>query len=779
MTNEPNKIDAPFDDKGKAVLNRFKTPAKARSALSILDRDDEKHAKDRLLHKGMINGNRPYNSDRLKAMQQGWRCNVNFREGEAIRDMNAGAYWSMMNDVPYYLDVSYTDPTIDPTMSFFWGNTFAEEYTEMIQNWRAWHYNVSLVIQDFLIPGVSGFHFKDKWTWQPKGVKREDLRFKVSDASNPEDLSLLFIRDSISPYKLHAAMQNESAAKKMGWNPDMVKKAVIAKYISKTLTTEQQNSATMSEITQQKFKDGDFMDAASELEDLNIVWFYVREPSGKWSEYILVEDAQVEGYLLEGSEKYESLSQVFIPFFYTIGDGDVGSVRGLGNRMFGTVEYSNRLLCGIMDGAWLASAMLVQNQGGANGSLTIERIGPIAVLPSDVKPINQAFTPQFSQLADVRNLITTMQNNNNGVQVRSNQQGNQRVSATQTQYQMERDTQFSGQQVGNFYIYWAMLHQEIVRRLLSPGWTSVMPGYKERTAFIEACTKRGIPEMLLKNDMIKVRIMESVGSGSNIMKKQSSNRILGMSNGFDEIGRSNAMVDAVASEVGYRRASRYITNLNRNMVPSNESSIATLENSVMSMGKPVSVGADQKHLIHGMTHLQVLMETVQAYMQAAQTGQQMDPRAMLPLWQEGIQHLGEHIQRMNMDPRYKGDIDMLEKALAQILPIVKQAMQVAQTADSDEQEVQQAQLQNLAQNSAGNQQLQLKIQELQGRLQLEARKTEAELQMKAAKAEQAMAIKDAQARQKMDLKERAATGRRFAEQEGPAEIEEEMELPPM
>src|SRR5688572_15524056 len=87
-----------------APKNRIKSPAGARV---IIDRMRSNHIKrcegfERI--KGMLDGNPPYNPKRIRASGLSDLTNVNWKDGKAIFQGIALAYWSLFNEVENILE---------------------------------------------------------------------------------------------------------------------------------------------------------------------------------------------------------------------------------------------------------------------------------------------------------------------------------------------------------------------------------------------------------------------------------------------------------------------------------------------------------------------------------------------------------------------------------------------------------------------------------------------------------------------------------------------------
>src|SRR5687767_5433306 len=85
---------------GKAPETRLEGAWETSEIVQKLVEADQKRNHTDARIKGLIDGNPPYNQAALDELAQSWRCNVNWRIGEAFLNIGLSVYWDIISEGP-------------------------------------------------------------------------------------------------------------------------------------------------------------------------------------------------------------------------------------------------------------------------------------------------------------------------------------------------------------------------------------------------------------------------------------------------------------------------------------------------------------------------------------------------------------------------------------------------------------------------------------------------------------------------------------------------------
>lgn len=269
----------------------------------------------------------------------------------------------------------------------------------------------------------------------------------------------------------------------------------------------------------------------------------------------------------------------------------------------------------------------------------------------------------------------------------------------------------------------------------------MIPGYKSAHEFIEACKARGVPKTVLKEEFWTFKARRAIGFGSPVMKSILSADVLSVSPYMDEKGKFFAVRDYLIARVGVDAANRYMPPLNRNGIPSEEHSHASLENNDLKEGDSVIVGADQNHVIHLATHLQPLVQLADEY----NNGQIQDVRGLFIHMSASLRHSAKHLDFIQNDPARTNEYQSFRGQFEQLVRVHSTLeAQVTRLAQQEQRKAEeQAQLIQQAQEAVQGDDLKIKLAEMQQDFQIRIMKIQGNQQIAEAKALHGMEIKSA------------------------------------
>jgi hypothetical protein len=734
---------SPFDDKGKRVESRLRDVKSAISIFQTLLRADEGSAIQRARVDQMFDGAAPYNQAELTASGQGLKTNLNFNDAQRLLDIALSAYVDLDNSLEKLVEVFSTVGERGAAKEK--EDIVAEEITHLIRSWPEYHSSYLRLCTTFIKHGVGIAYFDSPDDWRFKVGGFNDFLIPRQTPATEQAITVAIGRRNYPLDELFQFIQNEKAAATVGWNVEAVKKVML-----KNVSTQGRNNMTGTTMTdyealQAEAKNNDLY-VGIQNPEVALLHFWVRELDGTVTHCIAPEKDATD-FLYKKVSRYETPEQAYI--FFTNGVGSNGtyhSVRGLGQRIFSHVQTSNRLRCQQIDGAMLASSVMLQPENQrALDELQFTFYGGYSVMSPNVKIVEKAIPNLATSVVPaLQDLSQQLALNTDTVSPYGAMQSSPYRNQMQITSDMDVSTRLSGASLNLFYASWNRLMREIVRRVVTSKKQD--PYVKE---FYARCAKRNVEANFIKTlDVTRTRAIRSIGNGSLANRLVALRELQAMSSQFDDIGRRNLTRDLVSTRVGYDLADRYVPNQEGDR-PATDTKIAIFENMQLQNGQPIPVISSE---LHGQ-HLPVHMQLAQQMLEAINAGQ-ADPQQMMPALQAIYQHMGETVQYAGGDPALGSMVSSAKQVLQYLEEAINNTMKALEKIQRDQQAQQEqmaaeggqmaAEGGQMPQQAPAMSDLDLKMQRAQIEMQIVQQKAELEMSLKQRKFDQEQAMKDAQ-----------------------------------
>lgn len=755
-------------ESGNPVSDRLATPEAARATYEQLKEGMRELAKLDARVMAMRNGNPPWSQTELVENGQGWRANLNTREMKSALNAKAESAYELHMETATRIEAR-VNPLFSKQASAVpeedWGAIVAEEYTGTHFNWKPGYFQIDLATRECLSFGLGLMVFPDEWDWRPKAYRKSQFLVDPSAQALAEHIELFGLHDEMTAGELFEIIADAKAAKAAGWNVQACKDLLVRIFLKGEGSSSSAASAAPVDLwtwVEQKYKNRDQLVQMRAFEKIALFHELVREvDDGSVTQITMsVTQGQKDEFLRKVPRRFSSMARALWLLPYGFEDGYIGSLRGLGHELVTYAEVSNRTVCSALDGGMIAGGLLLQAQSGFDAEqLAIIRNGPVTVIPPGLTAVQNTFAPPITGLISLRNMLRDITTSNVGIfPIRPENSPGEREAAKTAQQIVSEDSKEARYEKNkaNFeYLQWQTLHEEIFRRMTNPEYIfseRKLPGQKEAREFIRNCVARGVPlELLITPGAISIRISRVIGLGSPAARMDITNQLLGASSRMDETGRRHAEREWCAARVGYFNVDKFFPLRNRDKIPTNEMSIATLENNDFRDGMPVPVGGDQIHTIHlDQVHLpmvQGLVETVK------ENPEKADYPAIYKLLRVALPHMYSHLQYLLLDPSREVYTTKAKQVMLFLMQFFKQVESKVVKDDAARQQIaadqMAAQLQ-LMQNQL-SQENQVKLREIELKGALERMKQESLNQMRQDKTAQQMEIKRWQAQQQAAL----------------------------
>lgn len=742
---------------GKPPSSRIDEAAMAASLVTVYRNAEDTRASKRAIIKGLIDGNAPYNAAELKRMGQSYRSNVNFREAEGHLAARATTYSNLILDVSCLVSMTIKDKEFSTTD---YAGKIAGHFHDMLMKWPGFMFNMLLHQKELVDWGAGPVYWPHKRGWKFKALKRGS--FLVANAADAtlDTISVVVIRGQYDAcelfYKISASQEEldakitdkekQEAAKEQGWNVSLAKKLIIDADKMNTAKTQDQYSTSQWESLQQQIKNSDTMYSSSFSETIPVAHVFVKEYRGEISHFIIPESTDGSEFLFEKRKEYDCFENIICLFLADIGDGSFHSIKGMGAKIYAHCVVNNRMKNTLVDAAGLGASMVIQ---GDLSSARMIRLGPVALIQNGVSVIAGAFNPNLDGLLKVSAKLESNLSKNVGTERPDLLDHPEDKNQTQIgeRARMYREGKLERTDIMFYYQQADMLYNEIWRRLTNTDYSETDPGWKERKAFFEACKDDGIPKELLDPEKVSIEATRALGLGSPIMAREIGEAIVSLAPYFPDSGKNNAIRDLLAIMAGWKRVDRYMPSINTNSVPSNEHSIAQLENNDLQSGEQALVGQDQSGIIHLMVHLSPLVAIAEQFIATGGVGD--NPMKVHDYFLAALHHCAQHLDLMKDDKARSGEYKQFMAQFDDLLKVYNKLDAMVKKLQAQLQAQKEQEMADMQARSQQNPELAAKLAKQRDDFQLGIMKEQNMQKIRTAKASQIMNINAAKAVQKL------------------------------
>lgn len=710
---------------GKAPKSRLSTATQAQQLGNLLVNGNTARSFKKARLKGAIDGNPPYNPAKLKAAGQSWRTNCNFGGAEAAVSAGVTPFADLINGAPYYAEVQTEYGTSRERVEY--SQVLTEQFDYILRDWEGFDFQFQAMIFDMVAYGKGFMVWPDlldwKFEWVPEFLVYVPERTKAYTGKVP----MIMLRVNYELHELWEKIEDEETAKQAGWNVEAVKRAIESAYPPPSDGTQAHPSY---ELIQQKLKENELYEGYRS-KVVQVYHFFVVEFDGKVTELIVPEtntarkeESTTPEFLLKSSSKHEKLSDVIASFFFECSDGTWNGVRGLAQKIFPLIELQNRTLGAFFDNVFMRSGISLQaTSAEAIQKLSLINIGPFNIIPPGFTVQQSTIMGDLSGSMEADRTIEQKITEYTGTyKPRLDKPVGNPRTAREVEIDNERSATLSDNAVRRFYRNCDRFFHTLFFRVAKSD------------EFKKRLVDHGIPKDLISKVVDKVcavRAYRAIGNGNAFMRRNSLQQLAQIVPMMPETGRQAWVRDSIASITNRESVERYAP-MPDESVPTDDTSIAMLENAAMKIGSPVVWTETQNNVIHAQVHLQAGGQA------AASLQKGGNPIDILHFIDAIGAHSMVHIQKLASDPVRQNEFQVLQSQWKELAGIAdglrKQIEQQARQAAEQQQERQ-------SQEQPG----------MDPDTQAKMMKTDADIRMKEAKNQQLMRQKEEKHRQNMAL----------------------------
>lgn len=707
---------------------------------------------------GLIDGNAPYDRERLISANRADACNVNWGVPRSYLGTAIDAFYDIVDGAETYCVVELDLPDEQRTEK---SRIATEEFDKLQKSDRAWDSVIQISQREMVLFGTGPMIFEDGVDWRCKNCLHRNLLVPENQSSDIDEWELGTIRKAYLPHKLYEFIRDEKAAEAIGWNVEAVKQAIMAAHPA----TQQQGNYLNWEWHQQQLKNASYYYSA-QSKKIFCAHIYFKEfpkedqDDGRISHVIVLEVYGQENqnaanmFLFQSIGRFKEWRECVHPMYYNHGSGgEHHAVEGMGIKMYSAMEFQNRLLCNLADKAFAPKIIFKPTTPNGEQVASITNLGEYGSIPSGFDavqmPVNALMNDGLLMNREIKGMVASnLSQYRQDIQDSSDKPGNP-PTAHQVMQNASEQAKLGNTQLNRYFKQLDFLYAEKYRRAANPNLTREMPGGKMALDFQEACEKRGVT----RSDLVKVSFVKAsrvAGQGSQFMRQQMLQQLLGMVQMLPETGRDNLIRDVIASKVGQHFVRRYYPSSPAMQKPTEQNERALDQVAAMKVGIPPVVVSSQNAIIFAQTFLQAAAQAFQSLQQGASAPD------VLHFMQQCGPGIAAQLQRIANDPTRKAAYTALEKQYQQVVQMTDQLKQQVQAAIQKQQKQQQIQQQKMAEAQQQN-----GDPVARGELQIHAAQAQHDMQLNGARRNQEMQIHGAKSAQELQL-ERTRTAQDLA-----------------
>jgi len=615
-------------------------------------RDTEERRRNHAKVLRQLDGEKPYRDEDLVSSGQGWRCNVNFRDSEALLDQMLVSYWRLVHDVTNYVNVDVYD---DSQQAEVFKQAAETAFNLFIDEWGSGYVSSFMVAcRQMIALGAMAIEWPDLHSprWRP--IRVSDVLAPAKATADPDSWDYVLLRTQYTVAELWDLVRTpkaEAASEAAGWNIPALKRVLIRLRRGELNTPDQNDWVEVaSELRSNS------LGCSEEGSSLDVIIAHVKEFDGKITTTICPvhsssDDAEYlfDDYGIEG--RPTRMGERFTVVLFEVGDGRFYSVKGFGQKNFGIMTVLNRLRSRAVDRTVLDGLNFRDLSDGEIEDVPLVNVGAVNMFPRHLEQVPNYPTGRIT--LETLSMVESLQNFNNARYRDQGRRIQETDTATQARILANLQSEVDIANASFFLSQWTSnVLREQYRRLLYGK-------SEDAKAFRNRLLASGVDPEYIKTVRTTVRAGADPGQVSSEMQAQVAQTLIA-AGGNPHVNERWAWETYIAKTVG-ASAVRRALNPVEELDDEGAQRSAMLENLGFGSGMPIPVVHSDKHHIHLPIHLQPLAAFVERYRESGH----VDPQIVVTL-QMALPHIEEHFAYLDRDPSKKETRDKLWNMYAEI-----------------------------------------------------------------------------------------------------------------
>lgn len=668
---------------GSPVKSRIPAPEQAQEIANRLVRDDAIRAERRVLVQGAFNGNAPKRRADMETAGRKGDANLNWKQhrGHIINAWTP--FFDLVCEVPVCVDGQLEIG--EPDLSGELVRGFCEAFHKLQFGWRGFDDMNQLRDLQMLLHGPGVLAWEDEWNPFPKAILASNFYVPDECDISFENCELAMITSVMTVGQLWKKIQDPKAARAMGWDIEAVREAIM--------DAGRNNSEVLTwkwDRWEQAFKNGDIYISSKLTKRVQVCTLFVLEMSQKISQKIVPfrPGGGPTKFLFEKDSKYNSWDECICLFPYDIGaDGTYHSMKGLGTDIYPYCALLSKVYNSMADLVVTGIKPMWQpTTAGKMEEFQMVKWGGGNMIPSGINPIQMNISQGLGPAIEMGREFSNTLSQNTGAYNNSDV-APPTVEET-AKSAMIRATERSKLTKGShnrFYRGLDRYYAESWRRAVNPDLKEYHPGSKEALVFqaecYAICDRLNVPHGALQK-VKNIKAVRSIGLGSAAMRIEIANAIMEKYPYLDPVGQNHALRAWLSAMMSYANVDAFVPSITTGQMPTEDDSIAALENNALDTGGEIVITPRQNHVIHLNSHISSMEQDVQSLDQGA------NMRSVYGRLEAKAVHSHKHLSYLENNPIRKQEVAAFGerlRALGSIQDRLQQNIEEQDAASGQEQ----------------------------------------------------------------------------------------------
>lgn len=705
-------------DKPVAARERFTDPRALYKVFEEFRRYDIKDQERRAKILAIYNKNRPYRPEDLEKIGQKWRTNINFGALANAVDARAGAVAAIKTSKCNIINLESPVPQFAGPEDERATTVVEEEFSDAMRRDGRPITALALMNKEADLYGCGPVTWRNPEDYVPQALRRGQVLFDPQGPVLSSDHEIIMVDTELEAAEVFRMLDNPDIAERFGWNIPALKRWTVRVFhddLDSRSDTSADGGVGVLESMIETMRRNDWYEA-NQFRKFHVLFVYVREMAAprKITHIIVPATDQYQDFddpdkefLFKRKDAFDTMDEAIYWFCPDLAKHYIRSARGIASDVAPKSAAKDRISCSMVDGVIRAMSLVVkQQQPGASPIQSLQEIGPYTVVGQEFEPVPNAnqmsnfqSAVQVAQMLDAES-TGSLAGTAFGPTLPKLSTGGTQVSKAEAEMaerkQTARDENFMAARLDAHRIVWAGTFRRFMK--IATGPDIICREYPHVWRFRENCEKRGVDKATLKEilENYQVEVSQEIVLGMDGVTQFISTLLNQFGGNADEAGRKRMSHDIARYQLGKKLANRYFPIESRDDGPSNDASVATLENNAIQAGQPVLVGPDQRQYVHIRVHMQVLQQIEEAvqngvaeaqreYEQNGQMQQDQDgnlapkvdnPELLMQVFVAASQHIQEHTQILALQPNTKAAVKQVTDTLKG-LDKVTQALNLA------------------------------------------------------------------------------------------------------
>lgn len=350
---------------------------------NLVKQNEERNKKNaRITRK--LNGEQPFDQNKLQAAGQGWRKNY-----------STGFMMSHVKRIlPHYISLIDSARVLtESRLSNVEGpgadekkDTFAKIFTSTLRRWNGWkNFEYLLALED-LVYGYAAVALPDLYDWRPVFLRGDQALFPPNSSQNPEETEMWAMLDIKHIHDMAAKIANPEVAAQTGWNVQNIIKAINEAQPSNRDTV---SDGKERENADEVYESNAGLSYTSDVKDIRLAHVFGKEPTGKVTHMILNERNGDELYVYY--DKFESMDEFLRLMTIEVGNGKLHGSKGVGRQLYNLHVAVDQMRNLMADNLHLSGLVLLRGTQKANKKASVTVNHPLCILDENFEVVTTNF----------------------------------------------------------------------------------------------------------------------------------------------------------------------------------------------------------------------------------------------------------------------------------------------------------------------------------------------------------------------------------------------------